>query len=184
MEEYHRQDFTPLVSEASTPAPHKTAVDDGDEPDEFDCHRKQLVSGVIGDGGWRSELAHYLSDIPKDITKDTDIVGWWGVRVHCHFIFANFANILQHHTKVYPTLSRIALDVLPAQASSIPCERLFSVGKEIANERRSRLGLKQFEQLQMLKFEWRGSVVDYSVWNSGKVEDVNLDEFTELLEAT
>jgi len=58
----------------------------------------------------------------------------------------------QIHAKVYPTLAKIALDVLPAQASSVPCEQLFSGGKEIAVTRRAQLGADLFEQLQMLKF--------------------------------
>jgi hypothetical protein len=91
------------------------------------------------------------------------------------------AHILQVHAREYPTLSRIALDVLPAQASSVPCERLFSAGKEVADERRSRLGPQQFEQLQMLKFDWRGSIADYAAWNSDQVEEVNDDEFYGML---
>jgi hypothetical protein len=35
----------------------------------------------------------------------------------------------------------------------------------------------------MLKFRWRDSAVDYALWNSNDVEDINLDEFTEMLEA-
>jgi hypothetical protein len=98
-------------------------------------------------------------------------------------LFAQFTDFSQEQTKVYPTLSRIALDVLPAQASSVPCERLFSAGKEIADDRRSRLGAKRFEQLQMLKFEWQESMPDYAAWNSEVVDNVQLDEFMELLEA-
>jgi hypothetical protein len=64
------------------------------------------------------------------------------------------------HAKLYPTLAKIALDVLPAQASSVPCEHLFSAGKEIAVVRRVQLGVDRFEQLQVLKFAWRKGLVD------------------------
>jgi hypothetical protein len=84
---------------------------------------------------------------------------------------------------MYPTLSRIALNVLPAQASSVPCERLFSAGKEIADERRARLGPERFEQLQMLKYAWKASSIDYAAWNENHVEEVKLDEYVELLKA-
>jgi hypothetical protein len=92
-------------------------------------------------------------------------------------------NKVQVHSTIYPTLARIALDVLPVQASSVPCERLFSAGKEVADERCARLGAQRFEQLQMLKFEWRGTNMDYSAWNSSQVEDVRIDEYMEMLEA-
>jgi hypothetical protein len=39
---------------------------------------------------------------------------------------------LQDNCHLYPTLGRIALDVLPIQASSVPCKHLFSAGKHIA----------------------------------------------------
>ncbi len=59
---------------------------------------------------------------------------------------------------MYPTLARIALDVLPCQASSVPCERLF------------------------MKFAWRQNIVDLAAWNSAQVEEVGLEEYSELLE--
>ncbi|KZT31286.1 hypothetical protein SISSUDRAFT_959356, partial [Sistotremastrum suecicum HHB10207 ss-3] len=55
----------------------------------------------------------------------------------------------------YPTLARIALDVLPVQASSVACERLFSAGRLITTHTRSRLDSEVFEKLQLLKSFWR-----------------------------
>jgi hypothetical protein len=66
-------------------------------------------------------------------------------------------------------------------ASSVPCERLFSAGGETATDRRSRLGAERFEQLQVLKFAWRTSIVDQAAENSAIVEEVVLEEFRELL---
>jgi len=66
-------------------------------------------------------------------------------------------------------------------ASSVPCERLFSAGGETATDRRSRLGAERFEQLQVLKFAWRGAIVDQAAENSAIVEEVMLEEFRELL---
>ena len=84
---------------------------------------------------------------------------------------------------MYPTLAKIALNVLPAQASSVPCERLFSARKEIAVARRSQLGAYLFEQLQMLKFTWRKGLLDHVAWNSDEVKVFDLDEYKELLKA-
>lgn len=82
---------------------------------------------------------------------------------------------------MYPTLARIALDILPIPASSVPCERLFSAAKEIADDRCSRLGSKKFEELQIMKFAWRNSIADLAAWNSDEIEEINIGEYNTLL---
>ena len=49
------------------------------------------------------------------------------------------------------------MDVLPAQASSVPCERLFSSGKETYTARRNRIQPMLMEALQALKLSSRSS---------------------------
>jgi hypothetical protein len=73
------------------------------------------------------------------------------------------------------------MDVCAIPASSVPCERLFSAGGETATDRRSRLGAERFEQMQILKFLWRGSVADNAAGNSAIIEDIILKDFEELL---
>ena len=92
-------------------------------------------------------------------------------------------DVFQENGHLYPTLARIALDVLPAQASSVPCERLFSAGKEIATACRSQLGSERFEELQMMKFAWQDSIADMAAWNSAQVEEVDLEEYVDMLRA-
>jgi hAT family C-terminal dimerisation region len=92
-------------------------------------------------------------------------------------------NSVEDHAQLYPTLARIALDVLPCQASSVPCERLFSASKQTADYRRASLGAKHFEELQVMKFAWRKNVNDLATWNSTQIEEVDLDEYSEMLEA-
>jgi hypothetical protein len=106
-----------------------------------------------------------------------------GVCVLIILCVSQLLTLSQAHLKIYPTLSRIALDVLAAQASLVPCEHPFSAGKEIADERHACLGTDRFEQLQMLKFEWKELETDYVAWNSDQVEEVMLDEYAELLKA-
>lgn len=90
---------------------------------------------------------------------------------------------IQNNHNLYPILGRIALDILPIPASSVPCERLFSAAKDIADDRRARLGPKKFEELQVMKSVWRNNVPDLAAWNSAFVEEVDdLDEFRELLD--
>jgi hypothetical protein len=68
--------------------------------------------------------------------------------------------LFQNNAKLYPTLSRIALDVLPSQASSVPCERAFSSAKLTGSDRRSRMKAEIFEILQILKAKWRGNLIN------------------------
>ena len=47
------------------------------------------------------------------------------------------------------------MDIIPIQASSVPCERVFSSGKETMAPRRSRISPHLMEMLQMMKFSIR-----------------------------
>jgi hAT family C-terminal dimerisation region len=47
------------------------------------------------------------------------------------------------------------MDIIPIQASSVPCERVFSSGKETMAPRRRRIKPALMEKLQMLKFSIR-----------------------------
>ncbi|EIW78982.1 hypothetical protein CONPUDRAFT_31368, partial [Coniophora puteana RWD-64-598 SS2] len=55
----------------------------------------------------------------------------------------------------YPLLFRVAMDVLPIQASSVPCERVFSSSKATATDTRNNLDPITMEKLQILKFSLR-----------------------------
>jgi hypothetical protein len=44
------------------------------------------------------------------------------------------------------------MDILPIQASSVPCERVFSSSKETTTPRRNKLHPQLVEALQVLKF--------------------------------
>ncbi|KIJ30290.1 hypothetical protein M422DRAFT_105837, partial [Sphaerobolus stellatus SS14] len=49
-------------------------------------------------------------------------------------------------------LFRMAMDYLPAQASSVPAERVFSSNAETDTHHRNQLSPHLMEQIQMLKF--------------------------------
>lgn len=51
---------------------------------------------------------------------------------------------------------RVALDILPTQASAVCCERLFSSSKETVTKRRNKLAPALVEAIQHLKFVFRG----------------------------
>ena len=70
--------------------------------------------------------------------------------------------------------------MLPAQASSVPCEWLFSGSKQVATDRRVSLGAVIFEELVIMKSVWGPDMYDMAQWNASQVEEV-LFEFEELL---
>jgi len=47
------------------------------------------------------------------------------------------------------------MDIIPIQASSVPCERVFSSGKQTMTSRRGRISAQLMEALQILKFSIR-----------------------------
>ncbi|KZT31303.1 hypothetical protein SISSUDRAFT_974790, partial [Sistotremastrum suecicum HHB10207 ss-3] len=126
-----------------------------DDDDYYDHMRRKEISNVEEGEDWEMEYTRYNKDISRSVQKDTDLVSWWG-----------------KHATEYPILARIALDVLPVQASSVACERLFSSGKHTASDLRSRLGADKFEQLQLLKFAWKKSLIDLASENAMYEEEI------------
>jgi predicted metal-dependent hydrolase len=55
----------------------------------------------------------------------------------------------------YPILSRIALDYLPIQGSSVPCERAFSDAGLTDTKRRTRLLPENFGDIQIVKNKYK-----------------------------
>jgi len=92
---------------------------------------------------------------------------------------------LQEAENHFPNLFHLAMDVLPAQASSVPCERLFSSGKETCTARRNRLQPKLMEALQALKLSSRNSSLNLTEQLSGGFDPLedNISEVCEALEA-
>ncbi|KZT31683.1 hATC-domain-containing protein, partial [Sistotremastrum suecicum HHB10207 ss-3] len=143
-----------------------TAVPNYDALDYDELRRRQLLA-EDNDEGWEGEYQRYNKELAREVQRDTDLVKWW------------FDN-----SQRYPILARIALDVLPVQASSVACERLFSSAKLTATDLRSRLGTDEFEQLQLLKFAWKREMFDMAKENERYEEEVLVDEeFYQGLEA-
>jgi hypothetical protein len=64
----------------------------------------------------------------------------------------------------------------------VPCEWLFSSGKLIATDKHARLGHERFEELQVLKFVWRPTLVDRAAENSDEIEEVDvIQDFKDFL---
>ncbi|KAH9032689.1 hypothetical protein EDB85DRAFT_2145435 [Lactarius pseudohatsudake] len=146
MEEYSTTSLQPQPPSPASP----TSSIGLPEPflSEFNWHQLQLLSQGSNEEWWL-ELWQYLQDVPADVTRDTDIIHWW-----------------LNYSKVYPMLARIALDVLPSQALSMPYQH-------------ARLKAEVFEELQVLKATWHCQTVDLAQQNSEDAEEV-LDEFEDL----
>ena len=61
------------------------------------------------------------------------------------------ADFITDYGKRFPNIFCLAMDVLPAQVSSVPCKCLFSSGKETCTPHRNRIDPKLMEVLQALK---------------------------------
>ena len=81
--------------------------------------------------------------------------------------------------QIYPLLFKVALDVLPVQASSVPCERIFSSSKETCTLRRNLLSAALLEVLQVLKYLYKQERLDFmSHWMCFD-EDYSIEHATE-----
>jgi len=91
-----------------------------------------------------------------------DILTYWQVHTILFWLLSTTLTSPQNAEKRFPNLFCLAMDVLPAQASSVSCERLFSSGKETNTARRNRIQPKLMEALQALKLSSRNGSLDLS----------------------
>ena len=71
----------------------------------------------------------------------------------------------------FPTLFDIALDYLSIQASSVPCERVFSSAKETDTQKCNRIHPVLMEALQTLKFSFKKGRFNFTGgWQTARSE--------------
>jgi hAT family C-terminal dimerisation region len=58
----------------------------------------------------------------------------------------------QQNRRRFPTIFRLAMDVLPIQGSAVPCECVFSSSAVTDAARRNKISPELMEALQVLKF--------------------------------
>jgi hypothetical protein len=67
------------------------------------------------------------------------------------------------------------MDIIPIQASSVPCEQVFSSGKATIAPQRSHISAPLMDALQILKFSiWKGRPLKFT---EGMAWDEELEEF-------
>jgi hAT family C-terminal dimerisation region len=91
--------------------------------------------------------------------------------------------VLQSNRLTYPTIFAIAMDYLPIQASSVPCERVFSSSAETDTKRRNRISPDLMEALQMLKFNLKKERINFMAgWNTSEKQMVDDSPEEDLLQ--
>ena len=76
---------------------------------------------------------------------------------------------LQENHLRYPMIFALAMDILPIQGSSVPCEWVFSSTKETLTDHQSRVQPELREGLQMLKYSVKqGCSINFTAGSSWK----------------
>ncbi len=119
-----------------------------------------------------AEVDAYLSDVKTS----HDIVKYWQVSLFVEVLQHLVAHQFQDNQLVYPTIFMMAMDILPIQGTSVPCECVFSSGKETTTARQNWLSPELMEALQMLKFAFkRGQFLNFTEGTSKEAEVVALE---------
>ena len=107
----------------------------------------------------------------------SSIITFWQVSKSI-FLLLFFAHSFQENQYRYPTIFKLAMDVLAIQGSAVPCEHVFSSGKETMSACRSQITNDLMEALQMLKFSLKHNCkLDFT---AGSGQQAKLQELEEL----
>ncbi|KAH6771913.1 hypothetical protein C2S51_010317 [Perilla frutescens var. frutescens] len=92
---------------------HLVKTDDDDFPD-FDVDISEIMgeSDIMGETHVKSEIDQYLEESVMPRVQEFDVLGWW-----------------RDNRSKYPTLSRLASDVLSIPLSTVPPESVFDSGE-------------------------------------------------------
>jgi len=148
--------LTPILSNnTALPIPATTLTKAEKAALEVEEHTRDLCTV-------RNELHRYKEEplIPENVTLD--LVSHW-----------------DESERVFPLTFKVALDILPVQAYSVPCERAFSSSKETGIMRRSLLSASMLEVLQVLKHLYKQKRLDFTSHWIANEEDYSIEKATE-----
>ena len=77
-------------------------------------------------------------------------------------LLADIYNIFKANRETFPTICRMAFDYLPVQASSVPCERVFSSSADTDTNKRNRISADLMEALQLLKYAYKKERLNFT----------------------
>jgi hypothetical protein len=75
----------------------------------------------------------------------------------------------------YSYMFCVAMDVLPVQASAVPCESAFSLGKQTATPNRNPLNPALMEALQLLKYIYKQDQLNFMQDVLAREEDYRIE---------
>ncbi|KDN43270.1 hypothetical protein RSAG8_06237, partial [Rhizoctonia solani AG-8 WAC10335] len=121
------------ASSASEPAGPTSSASEPAGPSAYEVEQRNRQ--IVQDEYWL-----YLNEAPitQERLGSLDLVNYW-----------------VNHQYTYPNLYQIAMNILPAQASSVSSERVFSSSKLTMTAERNRLSASNMEYLQVLKHALR-----------------------------
>ena len=136
-------------------AEEEEAIARDQEPDEYDLwNKKQSVLNAIED-----EFDHFINASPTNLPPGTTALDWW----------LNPSNRIN-----YPSLYRMAIDILSIPPMSSEPERIFSGARRTITWQRMRLGPVNIERSECLKSWVRGGVV--GGWRRELLVDIRVGE--------
>ena len=112
------------------------------------------------------ELQRYISEgvLDDEDLESFSLTQYWGVSWISHCFLSKTISYLfifvKGNKNRYPMMYHVVLDVLPAQASLVACERVFSSSKETITMCRSCLSPVLMEILQFLKYTYWQECLD------------------------
>ena len=119
------------------------------------------------------EVELYLDDMEEG----TSALAYWQVsRLHIHATLPLTLSPKENRLR-YPTIFAHAMDILPIQGSSVPCERVFSSAKETMTDHRNHISPELMEGLQMLKYSVKqGRSINFTVGSSWEDERAAIEK--------
>ncbi|CAA7268998.1 unnamed protein product [Cyclocybe aegerita] len=114
-------------------------------PEEIERVALEADKRIVDEAIVKYKAACANPDCDDSRFQDFDLLQWWQVHQGEHELFW-----------------RLALDVLPVQASAVPCEHVFSSSKETDVCRWSKIAPLKMEELQMLKFIYRNDWLTFA----------------------
>ena len=119
----------------------------------FDSKMDQLFGCTdisFSEGTVEGEFNRYQSSKPS--LQKMDILRFWAVSFYYTWGWMLPIQMIQVNRSKFLTLYAIAMDYLPIQALSVPCEWVFSSAKETDTLKHNQIHPMLIEALQMLKF--------------------------------
>ena len=140
-----------------------------------DCDMSQSAAGILGLNQTcrrqgNTTLDRKVQWYYDDIECGEDMLTYWQVSLHLFLTVVTISQFMtQEHHNQYPTIFKLAMDILPIQGSAVPCEQVFLSAKETITAHRNKISPELMEALQILKYSIKhGRPLDFTSHHSWK----------------